>query len=110
MMGAVRGGKRVKAVALAVIIVFLLGALAGCAAGSNDLVNTNGAKGSVAGFWLGLWHGIISPVTFVISLFNKSVQMYEVHNNGGWYNLGFLFGVIAIFGGGGGGAGRRWRR
>jgi hypothetical protein len=25
--------------------------------------------------------------------------MYEVHNYGGWYNLGFLLGVIFIFGG-----------
>ena len=35
--------------------------------------------------------------------------MYEVHNNGGWYNLGFLQGLIIIFGGSGGGAARRRR-
>jgi hypothetical protein len=35
--------------------------------------------------------------------------MYEVHNNGGWYNLGFLLGLIIIFGGSGGGAARRRR-
>jgi hypothetical protein len=44
----------------------------------------------LAGFWQGLWHGIISPVTFVVSLFNHDVGVYKVHNDGGWYNFGFL--------------------
>jgi hypothetical protein len=78
--------------------------LVGCAPGSNELVNSANAGGIVAGFWRGLWNGIIAPVTFVISLFNRNVQMYEVHNNGNWYNFGFLVGVIVIFGSGGSGA------
>ena len=60
------------------------------APGPNPLVNTADATGRVAGILLGLWHGIISPVTLVISFFNKGVQMYEVHNDGSQYNLGFL--------------------
>ena len=32
-------------------------------------------------------NGAISPVTFIISLFNSKVQMYEVHNNGGGTTL-----------------------
>jgi hypothetical protein len=36
--------------------------------------------------------------------------MYEVHNNGAWYNLGYLLGAAAILGGGGGGAASRSRR
>jgi uncharacterized spore protein YtfJ len=87
-----------------IVVVITLTVLAGCAAGSNELVNSANAQGIVAGFWRGLWNGIIAPVTFVISLFNRNVQMYEVHNNGGWYNFGFLLGVIIIFGGGGSGA------
>ncbi|MGA2765947.1 MAG: hypothetical protein ABSG17_21610 [Spirochaetia bacterium] len=90
--------KRTRAVA---IIVLALIVLAGCAPGPNDFLNSPSAKGVVAGFWQGLWNGVISPVTFIISLFNHGVQVYEVHNNGGWYNLGFLLGVIIIFGGGG---------
>ncbi len=86
---------------LLVCVVVLAGFLAGCAPGVNSLANTPGPQGAVAGFWQGLWNGIISPVTFIISLFNRNVQVYEVHNNGGWYNLGFLLGVIIIFGGGG---------
>lgn len=54
-----------------------------------------------AGFWLGLWHGIIAPFAFIISLFNDSIAVYEVANNGNWYNLGFLLGASMIFGGSG---------
>lgn len=51
-------------------------------------------------FWNGLWHGIIAPVTFIISLFKDDVAMYAVNNNGAWYNLGFLLGASIILGGG----------
>ena len=92
---------------LAVGTVLLLGA---CAAGPNDLAGTASADGDVAGFWLGLWHGFIALVTFVISLFTDSVSVYEVHNNGGWYDFGFVLGLLIALGGGGGGASRGRRR
>ena len=98
--------KHLRVVALLVAILLV----ASCAAGPNQLAGTPGDDGDVAGFWLGLWHGIIAPVTFVISLFSDNVHMYDVHNNGGWYNFGFLFGATVIFGGSGGGAGRRRSR
>lgn len=50
-------------------------------------------------FLNGLWHGIISPVTFVISLFKEDVAMYAINNNGAWYNLGFLLGASMTLGG-----------
>lgn len=53
-----------------------------------------------AGFWYGLWHGAISIITLVIHIFNESVRVYETHNSGGWYDFGFLLGVIFIWGGG----------
>jgi hypothetical protein len=92
------------------VICILVIVLAGCAPGPNKLVDTVDPEGEIAGFWLGLWQGIIAPVTFIISLFSDKVEMYEVHNNGGWYNFGFLLGVIIIFGGSGGGAARGRRR
>ncbi len=84
---------------LAAILILAL-ALANCAPGPNDLEKTPGVKGKVAGFWLGLWHGLISPITFVISVFNKNVRLYEVHNSGGWYNFGFVLGAGLFLGGG----------
>lgn len=91
-------------VTLAIIIV------TGCAPGPNQLAKSPDEEGDVAGFWKGLWHGIIAPITFIVSLFSDNVHMYEVHNNGNWYNLGFLIGMVIILGGGGGGACSRSRR
>jgi hypothetical protein len=65
--------------------------------GLNPLANERDEDGRVAGALQGLWHGIISPVTVVGSFFNPDLQMYEVHNNGREYNLGFLIGVALIF-------------
>ena len=98
-----------KTVLLAALVLVLL-VLASCAPGINELVNTPSRTGVVSGFWRGLWNGIIAPVTFIISLFDKGVQMYDVHNNGAWYNLGFFLGITALFGGGGAGARARRRR
>jgi hypothetical protein len=70
------------------------------APGPNALAMSPDEKGKAAGFWRGLLHGSIAPITFVISLFNHNVHMYEVHNNGGWYNFGYLLGLSVIFGGG----------
>jgi hypothetical protein len=65
--------------------------------GPNPLVNKADDKGRVADILLGIWHGIISPATLVMSFINPDIQMYEVHNNGSQYNLGFLIGVALIF-------------
>lgn len=101
-----QGGARVALVAALVVGALVL---AGCAAGPNDVATVGSAH--QAGFWLGLWQGLISPITFLVSLFNHHVNIYEVHNNGGWYNFGFMFGVSIIFGGShGGSAARRTRR
>ncbi|HXV91675.1 MAG TPA: hypothetical protein VD813_00145 [Pseudonocardia sp.] len=72
--------------------------LAGCAAGPNNVADVN-APPELAGFWLGLWHGLISPITFLISLFTQNVSIYEVHNNGNWYDFGFMFGIAIVFSG-----------
>jgi hypothetical protein len=75
--------------------IFVLALLvAGCAAGDNPLTGTPGIRG-VAGFWSGLWHGMICPIAFVSSLFNSHVAIYEVHNSGGWYDAGFILGAGA---------------
>ena len=92
------------------LLAIVLLSFTACAAGPNEMVETENPEGEVAGFWRGLWHGIIAPVTFIVSLFSDSVGVYEVHNNGGWYDFGFLIGMTIIFGGGGGGAGSRRRR
>ena len=67
--------------------------LAACAA-SQD-------AGAVApqapGFLLGLWHGFIFPVAWIVSLFVHKVAIYAVPNNGGWYDFGYFLGIM-VFG------------
>lgn len=48
-----------------------------------------------AGFWAGLWHGIIAPLIFLIGLFSDKVKIYETKNNGRWYDFGFMLGIGA---------------
>ena len=95
---------------LVILLLLVMLVLAACAAGTNSLVDTESEDGVVAGFWRGLWQGIITPFTFIISLFTDDVNVYEVHNNGGWYNFGFLLGVSVLLGGGSSGAATRRRR
>ena len=89
-----------KRLLLAFVAILAMLLLAGCAAGTNPTVDTPDIDGESAGFWPGLWDGVISPITFIISLFSDNVNIYEVYNSGNWYDFGFMFGVSLIFGGG----------
>ena len=92
------------------LLLLTVVALTACTAGPSELTNVADEDGDVAGFWQGLWHGFISPFTFIVSLFSATVEVFEVHNNGNWYVAGFLMGASAVFGGSGGGAARRRKR
>jgi len=92
---------------LFVLVLVLVNILAGCAPGPNVFKGTASEHNVVEGFWLGLWQGFIAPFVFVVSLFKNNLTIYEVHNNGAWYNFGYLFGLACFFGGGGHGAARR---
>jgi len=76
-----------------IVATVLVLTLAACAAGANAAVEPGGY-----GFWSGLWHGIILPFTFIVSLFTDTVNIYEVENNGNWYDFGFVLG-LALFSG-----------
>lgn len=52
------------------------------------------------GFFKGLLHGFILLFSFIASLFTD-YEIYAFPNAGGWYNFGFLLGVMLFFGGGG---------
>jgi hypothetical protein len=82
-----------KKVFLVCLVLLAVLFFAGCVAGPNTAVNTKASDGTIAGFWLGFWHGMIIPFSFIFSLFSDSVNLYEVHNNGFWYNFGFFLGL-----------------
>ena len=88
-----------RSIVLVAVLALAL-VLSACAPGPNTAEKTAAADGHTAGFFLGLWHGFISPVTFVISIFTKNVRLYEVHNNGTWYNFGFVLGAGLFLSGG----------
>ena len=68
-------------------------------AGSDSKYKVPGA--TPAGFWGGLWHGMIAPIAFIVGLFNPNIGIYETNNNGRWYNFGFLLGISGSVGGSG---------
>jgi hypothetical protein len=72
-----------------ILLSFLL-LLSGCA---DSVPLQQAAAVSPVGFWYGLWHGMILPFAWFVSLFGSDVAIYAVYNNGGWYDFGFLLGI-----------------
>lgn len=79
------------------VILMTIVLFSGCA----DVQSIEACRtGHTYGFWGGLWHGIIAPVSFVGSLFVDDIAVWAVNNNGAWYTFGFLIGVGGLgFGG-----------
>ena len=78
----------------AVYLGLLSFVLIGCMAGNPQFTVE-----TPSGFWVGLWHGLISWLALLISIFSEQVRVYEPHNTGGWYDFGFLLGIACISGG-----------
>ena len=81
-----RPAARRAPVALAAVLL-----LAACATQSSA-----GVEAEAPGFLLGLWHGFIFPVAWIISLFMPDAAVYAVPNNGGWYDFGYFIGVVFL--------------
>lgn len=57
-----------------------------CVPGVNPAFGHAAMDGHLAGFWLGIWHGLISPFMLIVALFVQGhTAIYEIHNSGGWY-------------------------
>ena len=76
----------------ALAVLALAATLGACATQASTAVEPG-----TPGFLLGLWHGFIFPVAWILSLFMDRVAVYAVPNNGGWYDFGYFLG-IAVFG------------
>jgi len=85
--------KKYRGLGLVVIIAFLF---MSCAPG-NERWDQEVNPGHRAGFWAGIWHGLIIIITFIVSLFTHEVGLYEVNNTGWQYNLGFIIGLCFSF-------------
>ena len=76
-------------------VVMAAGALALSACAATQ--QSGAVSSSAPGFLLGLWHGFIFPVAWIVSLFVDKVAVYAVPNNGGWYDFGYFLGIV-VFG------------
>jgi hypothetical protein len=76
-----------------VLAVAALALLSACAATQSPAM----VAPTAPGFWLGLWHGFIFPIAWIVSLFVGDVAIYAVPNNGGWYDFGYFLGIV-VFG------------
>jgi hypothetical protein len=83
-----------KIVILALITVFILLMVTGCVPGDGSYTAEK-----PAGFFSGIWHGWLAPISLILGLFNKNIRVYEVLNTGWWYDFGFYIAVISGFGG-----------
>lgn len=51
-----------------------------------------------AGFWSGLWHGLVAPLTLILSSF-ANLGVYSTANSGLGYDAGFVIGLAVVVAG-----------
>lgn len=47
-----------------------------------------------AGFFSGVWNGLLAPWTLIARWFMNDIVMYAIPNTGWFYDFGFLLGII----------------
>ena len=80
-----------RTIRLSALFVAML-ALAACAAHQASTA----VQPQAPGFLLGVWHGFIFPLAWIVSVFLPGVAVYAVPNNGGWYDFGYFIGIVFL--------------
>ena len=84
-----------KKILIVLILVLSLSViLTGCIPGDGTYTSAD-----PAGFFWGVWHGWLAPISLIIGLFDHNIRVYETANTGWWYDFGFYIAVISGFGG-----------
>ena len=84
--------KRIAILFITSVVVLL--ALSGCIPGDGSYTATK-----TAGFFWGIWHGWLAPLSLIIGIFDKNIRLYEINNTGWWYDFGYYMAIISGFGG-----------
>ncbi len=82
-----------RKIVVLLLLASMLLMLSGCFAG------TKMEDDKPAGFFLGVWHGWIAPFALILEFFSSTIRIYEPHNRGILYDLGFYMAIISGFGG-----------
>lgn len=85
---------KISKVILLALVTVLLVTLTGCVPGDGTYTPSD-----PAGFFWGIWHGWVSPISLIIGIFDPGIRVYEVNNTGWWYDFGFYMAIISGFGG-----------
>ncbi len=83
-----------KSFTVMLVLVIIAVSMTGCFPGGGSY-----ATDHRAGFFSGIWHGWIAPLSLIVGLFDEGVRVYETNNTGWWYDFGFYIAVISGFGG-----------
>jgi hypothetical protein len=73
------------------ILILAILLLSGCA---DTIIVEEIIEMEKVGFLHGFWHGLIIIFSFIGTLFSDDIAIYAIYNNGGWYDFGFLLGVM----------------
>lgn len=85
-------GINMKKIIVILMLVFVVMSLTGCLPGDKIMGD------EPDGFFSGVIHGWLAPLSLIISWFKDDVRMYEVVNSGFWYDFGFYISIIGGFG------------
>jgi hypothetical protein len=77
-----------------IVIASIIVMFSGCFPGGSSY-----SPQEPAGFFSGVWHGWIAPLSLIVGLFKDGIRVYEPFNTGWWYDFGFYIAVISGFGG-----------
>jgi hypothetical protein len=80
---------------LKILLVLLVAMLTISCADVAQVTFTNPDE-HIYGFWGGTWHGMIMFPSFIGSLIWDDIAIYAVHNNGAWYNFGYVGGFFIM--------------
>ncbi|HOJ08988.1 MAG TPA: hypothetical protein PK733_00135 [Clostridiales bacterium] len=83
-----------KTVIVIAVTVFVIFALTGCIPGDGKYTSQK-----PAGFFSGIWHGWVAPISLIIGLLDRNIRVYEPVNTGWLYDFGFYIAIISGFGG-----------
>lgn len=89
-MNRIEGTKACRVLLIITVCVLL----SGCIPGGGRHTDEN-----PAGFFWGIWHGWIAPISLIIGIFQDGIRVYETANTGWWYDFGFYMAIISGFGG-----------